>query len=104
MRQSLHPKSHKELIKKPPIPQNLGILEHASYISWPVSILPSTSTQLFWQTLILDLDSQKAEFTYHHRTSLTIPGKDDCLIYKKPLKITSFWCFFPFSGITFAKL
>lgn len=84
----------KSWYKKNPIPQNLGILDHASCISWPVSILPDTSTQLFWQTLILDLDSQKAEFTYHHWTTLTIPGKDDCWIHKKSLKITIFWFFF----------
>jgi hypothetical protein len=90
----------KSWYQKIPIPQNLGILDHASYISWPVSILPSTSTQLFWQTLILDLDSQKAEFTYHHRTTLTT--RERCLFYTQ--KISIFWCFFSFSEITFAKL
>jgi hypothetical protein len=83
----------KSWYQKIPIPQNLGILDHASYISWPVSILPSTSTQLFWQTLILDLDSQKAEFTYHHRTTLTT--RERCLFYTQKIsKNHNFLVFF----------
>lgn len=104
MRQSLHPKSHKELIPKNSNPSK-------SWNTGPCFIyfLAGKYSSKYINTAFLANADSRSGFSegWIHITSPnnTHNSRERCLFYTQKIpNITILWCIFSFSEITFAKL